>query len=405
MQAADAAADLFRVPLLRFLCPIGVANKVARGAHEILIAFFNLALRLFGGADEVGGDDGDIDRLFDRLCQIRTPAGFKRGRLQPVVVGVVARRADVDRVHAEFFEPFGNLFSGLQSVALAGKADPVIHFVGAKAHDQRIVFAALRFDTVDDLGEKAQPVFKRAAVFVGAQIGVGAEELLDDIAVGRVELHRVHAGLFAAHGSGDEIVAQLLHGAVAHRVDARGAVGAQLAFGRRLHGLANFLLLEPHQKRRRLEHQIHHAREFTLHGDNKRQRVDRAGVALAARVVKLDAKLCAGGVDPFDHFLHRLDLPVVCHGKLGKRGRCAHIVDAADAGDDESHAAFGARFIVADHLFRRGAVGLAEREFRGVHHHAVFHRHGADVHRRKHHIKHLVVLTCSKSPARRPCLF
>ncbi len=42
---------------------------------------------------------------------------------------------------------------------------------------------------------------------------------------------------------------------------------------------------------------------------------------------------------------HGLDMVVMTHGKLGERGRAAHVVDAADAGDDHPDAAMTMRFL------------------------------------------------------------
>ena len=111
-------------------------------------------------------------------------------------------------------------------------------------------------------------------------------------------------------------------------------------------------------------------------------------IALAPRVVELDAELRAVAVQATGELPHRLDVVVVAHGELGEGGRAAHVVDAADAGDDHADAAFGALLVVVHQPLGRLAVGLAERELRRRHDGAVFHGHAADLHRRQQKIIH-----------------
>ncbi|MNV40756.1 hypothetical protein D3C71_1323720 [compost metagenome] len=42
--------------------------------------------------------------------------------------------------------------------------------------------------------QEADAVFQRAAVFIGARVGVGVQELVDQVAVGGVQFHPVEAG-------------------------------------------------------------------------------------------------------------------------------------------------------------------------------------------------------------------
>ena len=42
--------------------------------------------------------------------------------------------------------------------------------------------------------DEAQPVVDRAAIFVGAEVGAVAQELVDQIAIGAMELDAVEAG-------------------------------------------------------------------------------------------------------------------------------------------------------------------------------------------------------------------
>ena len=169
-------------------------------------------------------------------------------------------------------------------------------------------------------------------------------------------------------------------------MDARGAMGGQLALRRALHRHADPLLLQPQQQRRAFEQAVEHLWEALDHGDDHGKGVDGARVALPSRVVELDTELRAVAVEPFGKFVHGRDVVVVAHGELGEGGRGAHVVHAADARDDEADAALRALLVIGHHLLRRAAVGLAEAHLRRGHDGAVFHRHGPDVHRAQEHV-------------------
>ena len=73
-----------------FLRPVRIADKCSGRGHEILIPLLQLPLGLLRCADDVGGDDGDLHHALDLPGQMLPPAWFKRGGLQPVVIGIVA---------------------------------------------------------------------------------------------------------------------------------------------------------------------------------------------------------------------------------------------------------------------------------------------------------------------------
>jgi hypothetical protein len=101
-------------------------------------------------------------------------------------------------------------------------------------------------DARDDLRHHARSVFKAAAVFVGALVRIGREELLQQIPVRAVELDAVAAGLLHARGARDELADQFLHfigreragGLLAHLAGDVGRGDDRLAADERGHALA-----------------------------------------------------------------------------------------------------------------------------------------------------------------------
>ena len=231
IEAADAALDLVLAPGLHLLRPMGVCDVGSAEGDEILHAALELLLRLFGGTDEVGGEHGDLDLFLDGFRHIGAPAAVEGGGFQPIVIRVVGGGGDVDGVHAHSLERFCVLHARLETVAFAGLPDLVIALVHGEADDERIILAALLADALDDLLDEAQPVLEAAAVLVRALVGVGAQELLQEIAVRGVQLNAVHARLLAPDRRVDELADELLYLAVGECPDMPAGDLARLALG------------------------------------------------------------------------------------------------------------------------------------------------------------------------------
>ena len=174
VEAANTATDLFRMSFFDLLDPVGVADEGSCGTHEVLRAVGDLFLRLLRRTDEVRGDDRNAYGLLDCLRQIRSPAGLKGCRFQPVVISIVACGSNVDGVDSQFFQTLGDTFSVFQSITFILEADAIIHLVGGESDDQRILSAAALPDALNDLSDKTHPVLKASAVFVGTLVGIGA---------------------------------------------------------------------------------------------------------------------------------------------------------------------------------------------------------------------------------------
>ena len=233
VKAIYTAFDLVCSAGLRLLRPMRIRDMRSAEGHEVLYAALKLLLRLFRRTDDVGCKHGQIaHRFLDSFRHVSAPAAVERSRLQPVVVSVVRGGRYVYSVHAHISERLGVFHAGVQSVPLSGLTDLVIAFVNGKADYERIIPAASFADAFDDLLDEAHPVLEAAAVFVRTLVGVGAEELLQQISVGGMELHTVYSRFLAPYRRVDELLDEFLYLAVRECPDVSARHLAGLAFGR-----------------------------------------------------------------------------------------------------------------------------------------------------------------------------
>ena len=72
------------------------------------------------------------------------------------------------------------------------------------------VAADARADRPDHLQQEACAILQRPAIFVGAIVDAGGEKLGEQVAVGRMQLDTVEAGLARAPGAGGERVHEMI---------------------------------------------------------------------------------------------------------------------------------------------------------------------------------------------------
>jgi len=176
----------------------------------------------------------------------------------------------------------------------------------------------------DGLEGEAAPPVRRAAVGVGAGVGQGREELVDEVAVGPVELDDVVArrrGAARGVGEGPHDGVGLLLGERARD----GVAGVGDGAGR---------------------HQVP-----ALDGGGAGPRggvgAPRGSARLAAAVAELDAGQGAGGVDRLDNAAVAGDLGVVPQAQVGG-GQAAVGGDGGGLHDHSAEAAHGAGGVVVD---------------------------------------------------------
>ena len=113
-------------------------------AHEILVSSRSWVSACSGAADQVGGQDRNLDLVLDGPGQILAPTRFKGDGFEPVVHGLVIGRGDIDGVNPGLFQPLGHLHALRQFDALTGLTDAAVVFVHGQTHADREICPHVR---------------------------------------------------------------------------------------------------------------------------------------------------------------------------------------------------------------------------------------------------------------------
>ena len=176
-----------------FPAPARLVQERARQRHQIGVATLQHGLRLGRLGDQAHRDGGQGRCFFDRFGQVHLVLGTNGNFL---LRRDTARR-DVHELRPGLLEQNGQLGGFFHRPAAV---DPV----GARdAHAQRAAKGLAH--GFEHLQRKADAVFKRAAIRVGALVGNRRQKLVQQIAVRGVQLHRLDAQLLAAPGGVDEV--------------------------------------------------------------------------------------------------------------------------------------------------------------------------------------------------------
>ncbi len=208
---------------------------------------------------------------------------------------------------------------------------------------------------IHHLKQQARAVFQRTAVLIGAIADAVAQELVEQIAVGAVHLHRIEAGIAGILGGGAEQLddaGQLADFETARRrVVVLALQGLDLAVADRLVG-----------------------------GRHRLQAVIEQGVRGAARMPDLQGDAAAGGVHRVGDFLPAHHLLRAVDARLGDEGR--GIAGGHGGLGDDQPGAGALRVILRDQIARHVLrLGAAARQRR--HHHPVGQFQRASLERRE----------------------
>ena len=326
VHALETLADEVLAPGLGLGDEVGVGYVHAAHADEVADALFEQLFSLLGVAQGVDADDGDLHRVLYGLDEGPAPALgriaglYHRGRAgidAAAVVGVI----DVWR------QVLGDLDAGVLFVAaLDARADNEVRADGLA-------------DALEYAHHEAAAVLHAPAVLIRALVGVGAHELLEQVAVRAVDLDAVGAGELGVHRGLDEEADEAVDVLDGHLAGQDGVAADD-------------------------------AVELDTGGHGLPAAVEGRG-RLAAAVMELDEDLGAVAVYRVADVLHAPYLPGVIDAELDAVAVAAVGVHGGELGDDEPAAAPGA-LLVETSVFRRGAsVPVAQHHAHGRHDHPV----------------------------------
>ena len=233
----------------------------------------------------------------------------------------------VENIHAGVGQRLEKFAQGLRGLYQTGGV--ILLLPLRETEDDRETFADRRTYRLDQFDGEARTVGQAAAVFVGTLVAAFPEELVDEVAVGTVDLHAVHA-------------------------DALGIPGG---LGERGDHVLNILF----------SHAVNH--DLTVLHFFRRTVTRHAGVRLgadathAAHVPQLRNDLAAFGVDGVDDFLP------ACQGGFAVEVRDVRVAigclvtDGGAFSDDQANASGSTTTVVLDHF----GIGYTARGKRAGH--------------------------------------
>ncbi|MCY1401763.1 hypothetical protein D9M71_168860 [compost metagenome] len=198
LVATDAGVDLVGAAFSGLVDEVRVGEERTGHGHHVGVAFGQDLLGHFRGIDAVGGDQRNLHlalELGSDLGEGRTRhlgGDGRDARLVPADAGVDEGRTC----------RFDGLGQGDDLVPGAAAFHQVEH---RQTEDDDEVRAHGLAHTADDLHRQAHAVIKAATPAVGTLVGVGGEELVDEVTLGPHDLDAVVLGLLRQHGTGDEI--------------------------------------------------------------------------------------------------------------------------------------------------------------------------------------------------------
>ena len=183
-----------------------------RHGHQVRLTAGDDLLRDVRGVDAVGRDHRDTDGLLEPGREV-DERGPRHGGDDGGDAGLVPADAGVEHVDTnglEALREFGGLLPRLAAVDQVEQADPVL---------QQEVAAHLGADAAHDLLSEPHPPARGAAPRVGAVVGPGGEELVDEVALRAHDLDAVIPRAPGQAGGPDPVVDRPL--------DTPGAQGAR----------------------------------------------------------------------------------------------------------------------------------------------------------------------------------
>ena len=218
LVARDAGVDAVGCVRVGLLHPVGVGQEGASHRHHIGIAAGEDLLGDVRHVDAVGGDQGNGDLAAEPRCDPGVGGPGDHGR-----DGGDARLVPAD---ARVDDAGPGLLDGLRELDDLGPCGAVLHQVQHReaVDDDEIVAHSLA-DSADDLDGELNPRGVVAAPLVRALVGLGDDELVDEVALGPHDLDAVVARLLRSLGAVDVVGDGLLYTSGGERTRLEGGDG------------------------------------------------------------------------------------------------------------------------------------------------------------------------------------
>lgn len=192
LVAVDAGTDVVHAAFLGLVDQFGVCDVGTTHGDEVHGAAFQDFFCQTDVGDTADDAHGDVGIGLDLLGPFHVEGAVDAHGSGHVVGGLSQAAGDVDGVDASLFQHrqqdlpilyFDAAFHVFGGVDLCGDGEVRTHFLA---------------DTADDFQGEACAVFHAAAVGVGTMVGIGGQELVQDVAVCHVHFHSVEASFLGA---------------------------------------------------------------------------------------------------------------------------------------------------------------------------------------------------------------
>ena len=170
--------------------PVGVAEEFACEEDKIGLAVGHNGVGLDGIGDHADGGGGE----FGFAADAGGKGDLKAGANGDFGVGDLTAGGDIDEIDAAIAEEMGELDGVVDGPAIFRPVG------GGDADEKGQMLGPDGADGVDDFEKQADAILETAAVGIGAVVGEGREELVEQVAVGGVDLDEVKAGGKGAAG-------------------------------------------------------------------------------------------------------------------------------------------------------------------------------------------------------------
>ena len=208
LVAADALANIFRTVFLGLFGPVGIRDQGSAQGDHVGLARSDDLFRQLRIANRLDADDRDIHHRLDGrdLVHDRRRAHFGNGHhVVHAFPGNAAPRGHVQRVGSGLDRHLGHLLGFFHLDAVVNT------LAGDHPEQQGVVFAHCGADLFHYLDAHTHPVFQAAAVGVVAVVEVGRHHLLQQKALGALDLNGVHSGLLGPDGGVHELLFDILN--------------------------------------------------------------------------------------------------------------------------------------------------------------------------------------------------